>query len=319
MIRPYSKNLIVFAICLAWVIQISQAGELDPAVLKQTLQTQYRSLESSLQSNQFHAPIVVRSDYQDSSASGEIYAVLQFGFDQIASNLNTATSWCDVFLLHVNVKGCVIPGAGNTGREKSNNRQTSLPSDEVTVYAGRAYYQPIEDAFSMQYDFSVSQHQQDYFQIEMIAKEGPFGTSDYELIFEAIPLSKTSSFMHLKYAYRYGTLATIMLDGYLATLGRNKVGFTIKEYDEQQHPVYIKGIEGIVERNSMRYFLAIQAYLDTINQHKTDWKARIIRWYNLAKPYRVQLIEYDEKKYLKSKMKQFSIPNIPEEAHSGEN
>ena len=308
MLNPYYKILTIFVINLCGAVQVSQAAELDISQLKQGLQAQYRSLESTLQSNQFHAPIYVGSHYEDQSASGEVYAVLPDEFHQVTSNLNTAANWCDVFLLHVNVKGCVIDNASINIKPKQQARTHDL----VTVYVGREYYQPIDDAYSMQYEFSVPWKQQDYFQIAMIAKDGPFGTSDYVLTFEAIPLTQSTTFMHLKYAYRYGVLATIMLNGYLATLGRNKVGFTVKEYDEQHHPIYIKGIEGIVERNSMRYFLAIQAYLDTIKQGDTDWKARIIHWYDLAEPFRIQLIEYDEKKYLKSKMKQFDIPYKPE-------
>jgi len=304
MLTTYCKKLTFIVINLCGVMSVSQAAELDSSQLKQTLQAQYRSLESSLQSNQFHAPIYVGSQYKEQSASGEVYAVLNYEFNQITANLKSSSNWCDLFLLHVNVKGCVIDNAGENNKPK----QQTQAGDLVTVYVGREYYQPVDDAYSMQYEFTAPWQQQDYFEIQMVAKDGPVGTSDYVLTFEAIPLTQLSTFMHLKYAYRYGVLAKIMLNGYLATLGRHKVGFTVKEYDEQHHPVYIKGIEGIVERNSMRYFLAIQAYLDTAKHADTDWKSRILHWYYLAKPFRTQLIEYDDEKYLKSKMKQFDIP-----------
>jgi hypothetical protein len=195
----------------------------------------------------------------------------------------------------VNVKGC------------SENKK--IPDESgigvMTLYVGRNYYQTIEDAHAMQYELAVNQRSDDYFTTTLSSKSGPFGTSDYKLIFEAIPLTDKTTFIHFKYSYKYGILARVALSGYLATLGRAKVGFTVDKYDQDHNPVYVKGMQGVVERNVMRYFIAIRTYLDTYALKEDAWNVRINQWYTLALPYKKQLIEVKDKKYLETKRQEF--------------
>ena len=51
---------------------------------------------------------------------------------------------------------------------------------------------------------------------------------------------------------------------YLATSGRDKVGFSVVERAADGRPVYVGGVRGVVERNTMRYYLALEAYLGTL-------------------------------------------------------
>jgi hypothetical protein len=51
------------------------------------------------------------------------------------------------------------------------------------------------------------------------------------------------------------------MEVYLATLGRNKVGFSIVGQEPDGRPIFVGGVRGVVERNTMRYYLAIDAYL----------------------------------------------------------
>jgi len=287
---------LILLLSLVCGIRAGLAGEPDTSRVIAGLQAKYHSLASDLQSNQFHAPLYIDSTYLDDAATGEVYALLAHDFKQVSSGLASAGDWCELLLLHVNVKGCDI-------QARVDEQPTA--SRLVTLYVGRDFYQPKDDAYSMQYTFQIVSRQADYFQMKMIAADGPFGTSEYLLQFEAIPMGDNSTFMHLEYAYHYGALATVMLKGYLATLGRNKVGFSIKAYDDDHKPVYVKGIQGIVERNSMRYYLAIQAFLDSINDDHTQWRQRIEHGYSIATQFRVQLNEIEDKKYLKSKTRQF--------------
>ena len=271
----------------------NQAGEADSASYVDSLKARYHKIESFLQSNQYNAPIFIESDFRENAAVGEVYALLEDDFELVASKLSTSDNWCDVLLLHVNVKGCL-------------NHNANVATDELTVFIGRNFYQTPDDAYSMRYHFEVAHTAENYLQINMISSEGPFGTSDYRLTFEAIPFGHDSTFMHLKYSYHYGALARLALDGYLATLGRNKVGFTVKAYDENHNPVFVKGLQGIVERNSMRYFLAIQTLLDTATLNRSQWSERINRWYHLAEPFSKQLIEVEDGKYLETKQQEYS-------------
>ena len=51
------------------------------------------------------------------------------------------------------------------------------------------------------------------------------------------------------------------MQGYLATGGRDKVGFSIVGKTASGAPQYLDGMRAVVERNTMRYYLAIDAYL----------------------------------------------------------
>jgi hypothetical protein len=72
---------------------------------------------------------------------------------------------------------------------------------------------------------------------------------------QAVPLPDGRSFMRLHYSYAMGTAAKLATKGYLATSGSGKVGFT-REGDR-----YVRGLRGAVERNAMRYYLAVESYL----------------------------------------------------------
>jgi hypothetical protein len=101
-------------------------------------------------------------------------------------------------------------------------------------------------------------------------------------------------------------MAKLALDGYLATIGKHKVGFTIKDYDEDSQPVYVQGLQGIVERNSMRYFIAIRSLLDTSDSQGEQWETRIEQWYELAKGFERQFMEVRDREYIETKRKEYA-------------
>ncbi len=69
---------------------------------------------------------------------------------------------------------------------------------------------------------------------------------------------------------------------YLATAGRDKVGFSIQGYADGE-PVYIGGTGGIIERNAMRYYLALKAYLDTLRcRRRNGSRRRLHAWYDMT-------------------------------------
>jgi hypothetical protein len=86
---------------------------------------------------------------------------------------------------------------------------------------------------------------------------------------------------------------------YFATLGLGKVGFTVTGTDRKGNPVYIAGPRGAIERNTVRYYFAIQSFMNTLRYpEKSRFKMRIIQWYDLTIRYRKQLFDLDRKDYL---------------------
>jgi hypothetical protein len=83
----------------------------------------------------------------------------------------------------------------------------------------------------------------------------------------------------MSYAYGYVMAARIAMQGDLATLGRDKVGFSVVERRADGEPVCIGGVRGVGERNAMRHLLAIEAHLraldlppsEQVGRHLHDW------------------------------------------------
>jgi len=122
---------------------------------------------------------------------------------------------------------------------------------------------------------------------------------------EAVPLDAKRTFVHMSYAYGYGFAARMAMEGYLATLGRNKVGFTITGQAHDGKPVHMGNVRGVVERNTMRYYLAVEAYLGALGLPPAEQSERRMRdWYASIERYPVQLHELERNQYLEMKRKE---------------
>jgi hypothetical protein len=136
----------------------------------------------------------------------------------------------------------------------------------------------------------------------LTADAGPIDTTDYRIELEAIPLKKKKTFIRFSYTYKYSLATQAAMEAYFATLGRSKVGFSIRNKDINNNPVYINGIRGAVERNSVRYYFAFLAYLDTLKFPKKDrFEQRIQLWYSLTDRYKKQLFEVPREDYISCK------------------
>jgi hypothetical protein len=112
------------------------------------------------------------------------------------------------------------------------------------------------------------------------------------LFFEAVPIDVDSTFIHFSYAYSYGMMARVGMRAYLATLGGDKVGFTVTGKGRGGEALYVDGVRGVLERNTMRYYLAIEASLDALN---VDPAARVDKalgdWFDRTERHPRQLHE----------------------------
>ena len=54
------------------------------------------------------------------------------------------------------------------------------------------------------------------------------------------------------------------MDAYFATFGRDKVGFSVVGKGPDGAPQYVRDLRGGMERNAMRYYLAIRSYLEVL-------------------------------------------------------
>ena len=139
------------------------------------------------------------------------------------------------------------------------------------------------------------------------AGEGPLGTRDLRIVVAAMPADDGKTFIRLSYSYAYGTVARLAMQAYLRTIGRDKVGFTVVGKEADGEPHFVGGMRGVVERNTMRYYLAIEAFLGALSAPP---KARMAKslgdWFTATEGYPRQLREMGRAEYLEMKRKEYA-------------
>jgi hypothetical protein len=215
----------------------------------------------------------------------DVYGIFDYPFNSVANVLKVPANWCDIVSLHPNVKACTY------GKQ---------PGDGLlTFYIGKKEYQSPEDSRPVVYHYRNILQQKGYLDIMLSADEGPFGTKDHTMRFEALPLKGGKTFVHVSYEYSDSIALRLAGKAYFATLGRNKVGFTITGTDGNDKPVYIGGPRGAVERNAVRYYFAIQSFMIALHSPESSLLSmRTSQWYDLTTRYRQQLFDMNRKDYL---------------------
>lgn len=270
-------------------IACAALAESGPAA---ALREKSKSLEPQLRQNQFKRPLVLDSTETPNRAMGDIYAIVAYPYDVVNAGLSNPDHWCDVMLLHINIKYChAVVGPSRT---------------TLRVNIGKKTPQRLIDAARIDFDYSVAATTPDYLEIILNAKDGPLGTSDYRIVLEAVPLPNAKTFLHLTYSYAMNIAARMAMRGYLLTIGRDKVGFTVIGTRADGQPRYVGGMRGVVERNTMRYFLAIDSFLEAASgQPAMQAERRLQNWFTAVERYRRQLHEMDRDEYLEMKRAEY--------------
>jgi len=80
----------------------------------------------------------------------------------------------------------------------------------------------------------------------------------------------------------------------------------------QGKPVYCGGMLGALERNTMRYFLAIDAYLGSLSVPEDKrLQKRLSDWFAATEKYPLQLHEMSRGEYLAMKQQESKRVNVP--------
>jgi hypothetical protein len=251
------------------------------------LDTYQRNI-SRLRTNSFGLPLIVESFEQNERVYVDVYGIFDYHFSSVVNALKVPANWCDIVSLHPNVKACTY---------------SELPGDWLlTFYPGKKVYQPPDEKRQVKYHYRVVNQKQEYLDIILRADAGPFGTKDHRMRFEALPLSGGRTFVHVSYAYSDSVALRLAAKAYFATLARDKVGFTVTGTDRNGNPVYIGGPRGALERSAVRYYFAIQSFMNTLRYpEEKRFSLKISQWYDLTSRYRKQLFDLDKKDYLSFK------------------
>jgi len=273
----------IAAVVLCAVAFVASAQ--DPAA---ALNAKYAELKPKLSDNQFKKPLYLEStESPNKQLVGDVYAVLNHPFAAAAPALSDAGNWCDILILPANTKYCRASGVDG--------------GKVLDVRIGRKVDQPVEQAYQVRFSHQVAAQTPGYLKVQLTANEGPLGTRDYRIVLAAIPVEGDRTFIHLSYSYSTGTMGKMAMQMYLGSAGRDKVGFTVTG-SQGGEQVLVGGMRGVIERNSMRYYLAIEAFLGALSAPpQAQMEKRLRDWFAATERYPRQLHEMDEASYLELK------------------
>ena len=253
------------------------------------LRAKYESLRPALERSSFDRPLQLDSEEAVDRLDGDVHAVVAYPFGRVRTALDGGQRWCDILLLHLNVKACRVASDGSVLR----------------VYIGKKFDEPAKDAHRIEFAYRTDAEGPDYFRRSLSAENGPFGTRDYRIVVEAVSLDSNRTFVHLSYAYTYGPSAKMAMEAYLRTVAGQKVGFTVQGRQPDGRPALVGGLRGALERNVMRYYLAIDAYLAALSVPPDErLEERLRDWFDSTEHYALQLHELDQDEYLEMKRKE---------------
>lgn len=268
--RVVGATLAVLMAFCASAVQASGADELSGKLVL---------LHGLLDRSTFKRPLILNASDTANGLKGDVYAIVNHPVSAISSALSTPEAWCQAMLLHINNRDCAV--------------SKGAASPVIALSVVRKYDRPVDSAFRLAFDFHAVEATPQHLEVRLRAQAGPLGTGNYLIAFEAVPADATHSFLHFSYAYDENILTRAAMEAYLATFGRSKVGFTEVGQKAEGQPEYIGGTHGLVERNAMRYFLAVDAYIGA-----KDAISRRNAWYTETEEYPRQLHEIDRGTYL---------------------
>ncbi len=295
MIKPF---VVLSLACAMGAFGQAAPLESDPAA---ALRERYSSLKELLEQSPIQQGLYLESAESSRTSRGDIYAVVDFGFATISDTFTRPDHWCEALILHLNVKYCRVAG----GDERP----------VLSVAIGKKTEQPLTETRRVAFTYEITALGPDYTQIVLGARKGPLGTKNYQILLELIALDGQHSFLHIRYAYGYGVMARLAMRLYLNESG-DKAGFSMIEGAKGRPPHLVGGVRGALERNTMRYYLAIDAHLRALDTPAPDrFEESLDLWFTATERYARQLHEVDRDAYVTMKrrehLRQQKIPAEP--------
>ncbi len=255
-----------------------------------TLQAKRTELTLKLAHNPDARALYIESTDADNRLHSDLYAEINFPLSDFRPLLKNQLYWCDVLLLNIYSKSC-------------RTYSSPMGASRVAVNVGSKEFQELDSTYSLDFEYKTAENADAYFDLLLFANNGPLGTSHYKMRLEGLALKGNTSFVHLSYSYGYSMWANLAMQTYLSTLGRGKVGFT--DLGNATEPSYITGSRGVLERNTMRYFLAIEAYLASQTLAPAEqFEGRLAHWFVATQVYPRQLNDLDLSSYLSIKRRE---------------
>ena len=246
-------------------------------------------------------PVYLQSTETAERLEGEVLALIEHPAPRVRTALAQAAAWCDILILHLNVKYCRAM------------RQPSTPEviETLEVGLGRKFDEPLESVHWLVFRFSAASLSlppagaDRPMTVELRAADGPLDTRDIRISVQTADASHGRTLLQLRYAYAQGPAARWAMQLYLSSLARHKVGFSLVpaspgRADGPLNPV--AGVRGLLERNTVRYYLAVDAYLNALALPPAQQlERRLLNWFAATEQHPRQLRELDWETYVQMK------------------
>ncbi len=276
--------ILFFAGCAAAADEPGQ-GE---AILLEAYHRNMTKMESSI----FGIPLYLESFEQDDSLHVDVYGIFAYPFDTVAEVIDVPSSWCDIVSLHPNIKACTY--------------RILAEQWLLTLYLGRKENHALGDTRQIICQYHNIARQPGYLNVLLVADKGPYGTKNHRMRFEALPLARARTFVHVTYSFNDSAILRHAAKIYFATFGRGKVGFTVTGIDRNGAPLYIGGPRGALERSAARFYFAIQSFINALPYpEEIRFNRRIKNWYDMIILHKKQLFDLDRQQYFLLKTSEY--------------
>lgn len=255
------------------------------------LLNQYHQFSATTKPLDRNLALRIQSHEQDRRLRVDVYGIVNQPYPRVAEALSRPAAMCDFLILNMNVKTCTYEQAGRRSY--------------ITIYVAGKSYAPLYRTLEIEPYFELQKKGRNYLKVLVASREENWGMKEYSVFVEASPYGKATlvRFSSTYFASRINKIATTV---YLKTFARNKVGFTVIGHNEQGLPEYVRGMQGVIERNAVRSYLALQAYLETANAPaELRFESRLRRWFKLTDVYKRQLHEMHWQSYLLNKRREY--------------
>lgn len=257
------------------------------------LQAQYEVLAHELAHSAFGRPLHLGSTESPGRAEGTAFALLHHPHAHVAAALQSPAHWCEMLLLPFNTKLC--------------RHGEDAEGAWLVVYIGRKNDEPLARANTLKFRFSRESRGPDDLSLRLSAPEGPAGSRDLRLEVDTAALDASRCLLRLRYSLAFGLAGRAAMQAYLATAGRGKAGFSTVDPGPGREPVLVSGVRGMIERTTMRHFLAVEALLDHMGrppQERFEQAARA--WFTATERHPRQLREMEGSAYLAMKRREYA-------------
>jgi len=226
-------------------------------------------------------PIHVQSGAHKGVLNAEVYGELDYPIKDLAGILAIPANWCQFTVLHPNVKAC-------TGGQNL-----------LTLHVGRKLLKSVDDADVMKFRFRTLYLDNEYFKSSLEGDKGPMGIRNYRFEVEAMNVGG-KTFVRIQFSYKSKLYTKLLTSAYVAT--HRRIGFSVIGINKIGQLIYSKGKKALIERNVMRCYLALIAFMDTKHMNTEDrFEVRTTYWFNLMERYFPKPYDVDRKKYIITK------------------